>query len=678
MDETLLGDEEANYGKVLQDALTGGVFGGVGGTAIPVLGQALKAGITKGSDLVTSPKLWEGVKKSYAQAVRLKGGDSKLVDDLFNASKNDQEKIAKYLDSIKSADDDIAVEVNKFMAQADDQLKHSSAIRSEGFANRYLDKPLKEVDQATKALVSLEDDIIDGIAKAEKSPELFEIGTKRMLDTLRGQVDFSGANNLRDYADALLKTRMQSDSLLNRYRALEKIPGGLDETQKATRDVLETIRKSADTNLKNYRLFGPAGDNFKLADKLYASIIEPYQTIRGFGKVSTFQKVGKELIENEPELALKTDKEIGFDPTLVAKIIRSPTKTGKKTSLNNAMEVLQNQFKAAGRAVDDFMPDTGITENINRIGELVDIARGVQSLESQTGRNLTAQIFGGAVGGMFGGPLGTGIGVAAGAALSNPVQISKTLMNMEKSIQRYNRGVKSYFKDLNKPIEKLIPIKSGINPIIYEMNDKKQKEGDKSIIQGVNDGSLFEKMDKRIQAVSIAAPKYAAKMQSQVDIAKGLVENIIPPGVIDETVKGEELVNLSKGQIRRINNIMVSAFSPTEFVSMLKNNQVSPEMMDTFKQAHPNLYAEMHGEAIQTVSEEELPRQSSLRLQYLFDIPVSTGLSNIAQTQTLLYGQEQQEDTQTQGQTQAIKPRVKGLDKLRLGERTSPTSAQFG
>ncbi len=395
--------------------------------------------------------------------------------------------------------------------------------------------------------------------------------------------------------------------------------------------------------------------------------------------MSTFKEVLPELVDDELALATTTAKEAGFEPRLIAKVLRMPQVSGKQKTIQNAMKAINNQFKAANRAVDDFMPDTGINERIARINELTDIARGVQSLESQTGRNLTAQIFGAGVGSAFGGPVGGAVGLAAGTALSNPVQVTKTLMNMEKSIQRYNRGVKSYFKDLNKPIKKLQPIKSGINPIIYQMNDKRQKEGDKSIIQGVNDGSLFEKMDARLEAVSIAAPKYAAKMQNQISIAKQLVENIIPPGIIDETVGGDELINLSPGQIRRINNVMISAFSPSEFVNMLKSNQVSPEMMSTFKQAHPNLYAEMHYQAMETVAgNEDLPRQSSLRLQYLFDIPVNTGLANIAQTQTQLFGQAPQDETQTQGQTPALKPRVKGLDNLKLGERTSPTSAQFG
>jgi len=67
VDEALLGDEKANYAKVLEDTLTGGLFeGALGaglGPAANLLANAGKAGVSKVTELAKHPKLWDGVKK---------------------------------------------------------------------------------------------------------------------------------------------------------------------------------------------------------------------------------------------------------------------------------------------------------------------------------------------------------------------------------------------------------------------------------------------------------------------------------------------------------------------------------------------------------------------------------------------------------------------------------------
>ena len=698
VDETLLGDAKANYGKVMQDALTGGVFGGIVGGTIPVLGQALKAGITKGSDLVSSPKLWDGVRKTYAKAMKLRGGDPKLVEDLFDATKNDQQRIAKYLDSIKSADDDIASEVNQFMMQADDQIKHSNRIREEGLSNSYLDKKIYESKTASSNFRMMNDKIKKTMEEIGEDAFGFEAGTGNMFKSLKSifdpfknitqgaqeAINFGGDDlfipNLRDYARTMHKTRMQADDFLTRYRQLEKMPGGLDELQKQTKRVLEDVRNLADKSLKQYDIFGAAGDKFKLSDKLYSNIIEPYNTINHMGKVDVYQAMGGKL--DPSELAVGIEKNRGFNPKLVAKILRNPTETAKSSSLKNAMEIMQTNFKAASQAVQDFIPDTRINENIDRINKLVNIARGVQSLEKQTGRNLSSMLIGGMVGSSVGGVFGGIPGVLAGQALSNPVAVSKALINMEKTIQTFDKKVGAYFKNISVPAKTIPTIKTGINNIIYQMNDTKkgdEKESQKKLLLDINNGSLYEKFDKRIDALSIVAPQHAQMMQTQLQIAKSLISQVIPQGLFDETIKKQEIIDLSQGQVRKINNILVATLAPSAFMDMLNQNQVSPKLMEVFKQAQPDLFLEMQMQATKVASKTELPRQAKLRLQYLFGIPVNNSLRNIGNTQMQLYGQQNtQAQEQQTSSTGGTKLRVKGLDNLERSKEMGSISARFG
>jgi hypothetical protein len=670
VDEALLGDEEANYGKVMGDALTGAVFGGAAGASLPILGKALKAGITKASDLASSPKLWTGVRDLYAKSMKLRGGDPKLIQDLFDANKNDQAQLAKYLDSVSSADEDIAAEVNKFMMQADDQLKHSSRIRAEGYADTFMNKSVQESEDVVANMVKMEDDILDAAQQIEFAPARYDEGIARRFATITETFDTQNIDTLRDYARGLQNVKKQVDDIVSGYRAKLKKQEPLTFRERETFDLMQGIRKEADTKLKNYKNFGSAGEKFKLADKLYGSIIEPYSVLRKLGSVAEFQKIADAA---DPDLARSLQKGMGFDPRLIAKTLRMPTVTGRKVTIKNAQKAIEEQFKGAKNAVSEFMPDTQINANIDKINKLVGIARGVQSLEKQTGRNLAAMVLGGYLGGVP--------GAVMGQALSNPVAISKHLMNMEKSILKFNRELRGFSKAFEKKSPSL-PRKSiaGFYPIIYQMADKKEKDGKEAIIQGLNDGTLFKTMDKRVASLGIIAPKYAAVMQRQLNVAKSLVAQVVPPNLDAKLIKKDGR-NLSPGQVRKINEIMVASFSPSEYLAEIKEGRATTTGMEAFRRAHPKLYSELYLEAVKTLTtKKDLPRQSKLRLQYMFDIPVTASLQDIALTQQIVYGQR--EDTTQAQEPQAAgqvgKPRAKGLDKLDLSEQEAPTSAAFG
>lgn len=683
VDEALLGDEEANYGKVVQDLLTGGLVEGALGAGLGAGifggGKLISSGLTKGTELVKQPKLWNSVGKLYGKAVeKTKGSDA--VSRVFNEKVYNQEQVARYLDDITQADADLATEYSKMVNQAEDVQRQAARLREEGLADVSLDKAVEDIpEESLTKLDSALNKYNAALEEVSTSPKAYEDGLGRRLEGLKDVMKPDNIFTLRDVATNFRNTKRTIDEIMGGYRAKTKRGERLNFREQESFNLLNDLRKDIDSTIKDYKLFGEAGKKFKESDKLYAATIEPLNTIKKIGNVDTF----RELTDNADELVgLAASKE--FDPAMVARLMRK-TSTGKqKVKLENAQKAINESFTKLGKEVESLTDlDLGHVERIGKVNEMLDLAKDIQSIERTTGRNLEGMLIGGGVSGLVGVAAGVpgylagqAVGNLVGSALSNPVTLTKMLINMEKNIQKFDKSVKE-FKDIyGGGLKKLKPERAliGVHPILKSMTES---NSDVETVEKFQTGEAFEKMRNRTKVLESVAPNYARTINRQINVAEGIVQEVLPtvkePTKIGET---ESKLIMSPAQSQTLNQVMLASFAPNEFMKVIKSGKATKKGMQALQQAHPKIYEQLTEAAIEAVISGTASRQDKLKLQYMFNLPITSDMKNIGMRQQLLYGEQPQATGEVQ-QRETTKLRAKGLDNMTFAEETAATSSQF-
>ena len=671
VDEALLGSEEANYAKVLQDTLTGGLIEGVAGAGLGAglasTKKLMTSGLTKGKDLVGQPKLWQSVKKMYGKAVeKTKGSDA--VSKLFDDKVYKQEQVARYLDDITEADRDMANEIAAFVKEAEDVQSVSRQLREDAIASTDLDKRIVDIpeEKLSKFDKSLSD-YNDSINAIRAEPKRYDEGLAMQLEGLTDVLRPDGIETLRDVAINLGETKRAIDTIMGKYRTKRMKGDALEFREQESEKILKDLRKSIDGTLKDYGLFGKAGQKLKQADKIYATTVAPLDAIKKAGNVDTF----RELVSEGDVVGLSTTKT--FHPEMVAKILRRTGDTKQKLRVEAAQKAITDSLERLSKDISELSDvDTGYVNRIGKIREIVEMTKDIQKIERQTGRNLEGMILGGFIGGSTLGPLGA-IAPTALSAVSNPVFMTKTLINMEKRIKGFDnlmKGFKDRFSGKLPKAPKLSSPLIGIHPVIQKITGS---ENEKQAVEDLQTGAAFEKMDNKIAVVGQIAPKYAETMRRQVEVAKSQVAAVLPP-VIESGILGKESkLVMTPSQANQVNQVMLASFAPTEFVKVMADGKATRAGMDALASAHPSLYQQMVKDAAEVAVDPKTPYQKKLKLQSMFGLSVTFEMQDIALVQQVAYGKPQEQVAQRE----SSKLNAKGVRDIETAQATAPTSAQF-
>ena len=171
------------------------------------------------------------------------------------------------------------------------------------------------------------------------------------------------------------------------------------------------------------------------------------------------------------------------------------------------------------------------------------------------------------------------------------------------------------------------------------------------------------------------APRHAGEMLKSIDRAQFALERHLPVIQQGGRVGEESKLVLSTSQQERVNQVLLAALAPESFLKLVTEGRATRVGMETFQEVHPELFTDLQEQAIETVLKPSTTYQAKLKLQYLFNIPVTFELSNIAEKQENIYGEapEQAAPAAERGPL-----RAKGVDNLKRSESSSATSAQFG
>lgn len=671
VDETLLGDEQANYAKVLEDTLTGALFEGALGTALGptahLLGKGLKKGAAKGVEFAKHPKLWDGVKKVYGKAVRVAKGKQAgdAVEDLFNKDKYDQEQVATYLDDISQADTDLGVRVNEFMGEVGRVTDESKRLRMEALSDPELDEFWTSNEKFLDEYNRIEKTFNETLKEVGTNPNLYDPSLARNISKYKSVLDPAAMTTMRDFAERTRAAKAQINDLLSRY--FRKSKGiGLDDVEQSSLNLLLPLKNEIDKTIKNYDLFGPIGDKLKLSDMLYSSVIEPKRAIEKLGGVD-----GYKALEREGEFrGVAAEKQ--FDPTIVGQILRKKTGAKRKAGLDNAFSTLLKSFDQINKNTKNLNLAVDFDTKIQSIKDHIDLTKRINAIERATGRNLESMLFGQYVGGVP--------GMVAGAAVANPVAMTKLLIGMEKRINKYQRSMDDIGDVFSKKMPKIPRALNVIHPIMYDLTDTKKKEEPKKVIEKFQNGDAFQLLDNRIRGIESIAPKHAEVMRQQTATAQQLISKELPPVVQSGVLGRESKLVMTPAQTQRINQVMLAVYAPKTFLDYIKSGTATKAGMNALKVSHPTLFSELQMKAGQAIIQKEIPYQNKLKLQYMFDLPTTFELSDISIKQQA-WGTDQ---GASQEQAQGGQPdptgslRAKGLDKMQRSEQNAAPSAQFG
>lgn len=672
VDEALLGDEKANYAKVLEDTLTGGLFEGALGAGLgPVgnlLGKAGQMGVSKVTEYAKHPKLWDGVKKTYSKAVGLiKGKDAqKALDDVFDAKKYDQEVVANYMDDITLADEDLGKSLEKMMAETKKVESASDMLRKEALSSPELDAHWTENPKFANQYNKVENDFITAKDRFMDQIDLVEKNSLKILDNIERHVNPARINTMRDFALGLRDAKKEVDEYLGLYARKMKGPNpSIKQEERKTYGILKDLRKGLDETIKDYSVFGGAAEDLKNADQLYSSIVEPAKKIRKLGQTEGYKYV------NETADIPSVTTELQFDPVTVAQMMRKKTSRKRKINLDNAVKSLEETFETINKKMPDLGLDSGFSKELERAKKNLELSRGITALESSTGKNLRGMLFGSIVGGLPGTIIGLGI--------ENPIMMTKLLMNLEKQGNKYQKAIDSLGDTFTKKLPKTTLPLNAIHPILYDLTGTKKDEEPKKVIEKIKSGETFQHLDNRIQMIETAAPKHAAMMRQQTQMANNLVAKELPPVVQSGVLGRDTKLVMTPSQTQRVNQVMLASYAPKTFLEYIKNGTATKAGMNALKEIHPNLFFELQQQAAQTIVDKEIPYQNKMKLQYMFELPATFELSDISLKQRAYASAGNSQERQQNGRPDPTGSlRAKGLDQMERSVENAAPSAQFG
>ena len=672
VDEALLGDEKANYAKVLEDTLTGGLFeGALGaglGPAANLLANAGKAGVSKVTELAKHPKLWDGVKKSYANAMGVvKGKDAKkAIDDVFNAEKYNQDDVARYMDDITEADRDLGSTIQKMMGETERVEATSKMLRNRALSNPELDAHWSTNEKFNEQFGKVEADFSKAFERILDKSDLVEKNSLKIVDNIQKHLHPERVYTMRDFAIGLRDAKKEADDYIKLYAQKAKGPmPTIRQDERETYNILLDLKEGIDETLKDYSVFGKSAKDLKLADQIYSSIVEPARKIRTLGRTEGYKLV------NEGAEIPGLQKELQFDPITVAEMMRKRTSRKRKINLENAVNSIESSLNKINKKMPELGLDSTFTQELDRMKKNLELSRGITSLESSTGKNLRGMVFGSFVGGTP--------GAIAGLVLENPIVVTKMLVNMEKNSNKFQKAIDNFGNTFTKKLPKTTAPLNVIHPVIHNLTGTKKDEDPKKVIEKFNSGEVYEHLDNRIQMIESAAPKHAAIMRQQTQMANNLVAQELPPVVQSGVLGRDTKLVMTPSQTQRVNQVMLASYAPKTFLEYIKNGTATKAGMNALKEIHPNLFFELQQQAAQTIVNKDVPYQNKMKLQYMFELPATFELSDISLKQSAYASAGNSQERQQNGRPDPTGSlRAKGLDQMERSVENAAPSAQFG
>lgn len=690
VDEALLGDEKANYAKVLEDTLTGGLFeGALGaglGPAANLIGKAGKAGVSKVTEYAKHPKLWDGVKKTYASAVgAIRGKEAKkALDDVFSADKYNQEVVARYLDDTANADKDLGDSITFMMNELGKVENASLALRKKALSNPELDEPFMSHPKLPGTYNDLSEEFTKTRTKLMEETALAEENTLPIIDNIERHLDPTRVDTIRDFANGLRNAKKEADYVLSLYRnkmggnvtnitedikqfgtKTSGLPPTITLDEMKTFQTLLPLKNKIDELIKDYQIFGESAKELKLADQLYSAVVEPARKIKDLGAIDEYVEQGVQ--KDIPSITRKRD----FDSIIVAQKMRKKTSRKQKLNLEAAVKAVEDSLNKIGAKLPELGLDTNFAKELDRFKDNLELSRGITALESSTGKNLRGMLFGSIIGGLP--------GTAIGLAVENPIMMTKLLMRMEKQGDSYQKAVDAIGDTFTKKLPKTTLPLNVIHPIMYDITGTKKDEDPKKVIEKFNTGEVYEHLDNRIQMIENAAPKHAAMMRQQTQMANNLVAQELPPVVKSGVLGRDTKLVMTPSQTQRVNQVMLASYAPKTFLEYIKNGNATKAGMNALKEVHPNLYFELQQEAAQTIVNKDVPYQNKMKLQYMFELPATFELSDISLKQSAYASQGNSQEKSQGGQPDPTGSlRAKGLDQMERSVDNAAPSAQFG